>query len=375
MKVKQVPEDFRVEEVSRLEPGVEGDFSLYRLEKSGIGTPEAVRILTRAWRLRSQDVAFAGLKDRYGLTGQTISVRRGPRRNLAGRGFKLNYLGRSPRPAARGTIAANRFRIVLRDLDSGGAERVGRRARRAAGDGFPNYFDDQRFGSLRGTGGAFVARALLDGDFEEALRLSVACPAREDRGRTRRRRAKLRECWGAWSDLAARLAPSLERRICRALAAGAPYADAYGLLDRALRAIHLGAFQAHLFNGGLRRAVGEDGPRHRGSAGPYLFYRGDPGALRGERIPLAAAGAPPHPLLDEELERASLTRARLSGLAFRRGLRAAVAAPAELTVAEPVADALNPGRLCLALSFALPPGSYATMLIKRCSYDLRRLSE
>ena len=222
-----MPEDFRVEEVSRLEPGAEGEFSLYRLSKSGIGTPEAVRFLTRAWRLRPTDVAFAGLKDRYGLTGQTISVRRGPRRNLAGRGFKLNYLGRSPRPAARGTIAANRFRIVLRDLDAGGAERVERRARSAAEEGFPNYYDDQRFGSLRGTGGAFVARALLDGDPEEALRLAVACPAREDRGRTRRRRRELSERWGAWSDLALRLAPSLELRICRALAAGASFAEAY----------------------------------------------------------------------------------------------------------------------------------------------------
>ncbi len=370
MKVKQLPEDFRVEEVSRLEPGEKGDFSLYRLSKSGIGTPEAVRLLTRAWRLRQGDVAFAGLKDRYGLTGQTISVRHGPRRNLAGRGFKLNYLGRSPRPAARGTIEANRFRIVLRDLDAGGAERVGRRARRAAEDGFPNYYDDQRFGSLRGTGGAFVARALLDEDYEEALRLAVACPAREDRSRTRRRRQALRARWGAWSELAEELPPSLERRLCRKLAAGASYADAYGLLDRALRAIHLGAFQAHLFNSALRRAVGEDGPRHPGAAGPYLFYRGAPGPLRDERIPLAAARAPPHPLLDAELERASLERARFARLPFRRGLRAAVAAPAELTASAPAADTLNRGRLSVALSFTLPPGAYATMLIKRCTHDM-----
>jgi tRNA pseudouridine13 synthase len=370
LKVKQLPEDFRVEEVSRLEPGEEGAFSLYRLEKVGIGTPEAVRLLARAWRLQGKDVAFAGLKDRHGVTGQTISVRRGPRRNLAGRGFKLNYLGRSPRPAARGTIAANRFRIVLRDLDAAGAERLARRARAAEADGFPNYYDDQRFGSLRGTGGAFVARALLDGDHEEALRLAVACPAREDRSRTRRRRQVLREKWGAWAELTERLAPSIERRICGALAAGASFADAYGLLDRALRAIHLGAFQAHLFNAALRRAVGADGPRHPGPAGPYLFYRGDPGALRAERIPLAAVGAPPHPLLDAELERESLTRDRLADLAFRRGLRAAVAAPAGLTVGEPAADTLNRGRLRLALSFTLPPGSYATMLVKRCTHDM-----
>lgn len=370
LKVKQLPEDFRVEEVSRLEPGEKGEFSLYRLSKSGIGTPEAVRLLTRTWRLRHADVAFAGLKDRYGLTGQTISVRRGPRKNLAGRGFKLNYLGRSPRPAARGTIEANRFRIVLRDLDADGAARVGCRARRAADHGFPNYYDDQRFGSLRGTRGAFVARALLEGDHEEALRLAVACPAREDRSGTRRRRTALRTRWGAWAELARELPPSLERRLCRKLAAGGSFAEAYRLLDRALRAIHLGAFQAHLFNSGLRRAVGEGGPRHPGAAGPYVFYRGAPGALHDERIPLAAAGAAAHPLLDEELDRASLDRARFAGLPFRRGLRAAIAVPAGLTASAPAADTLNRGRLAIALSFTLPPGSYATMLVKRCTHDM-----
>jgi tRNA pseudouridine13 synthase len=370
LKVKQKPADFRVEEMNRLEAGVTGDFALYRLEKSGIGTPEAVRALAHEWRLRPSDVAFAGLKDRHGITGQMVSVRRGPRRNFQARGFKLNYLGQSPRPAERGTLAGNRFRVVLRDLDPDGAARVAVRACAAATDGFQNYYDDQRFGSLRGTEGAFVARALLAGDDGEALRLAIACPARADRSRIKRRRRSLRELWGQWEELARLLDASVEQRICAALATGGSFAAAYGRLDPALRALHLSAFQAHLFNECLRDAVGGAGPRHPGVAGPYLFGEGDPGALRDVRIPLAAGDAPPHPLLEAVLARESLGRERLARLPFRGGSRAALAAPRGLSVSAAEADDLNPGRRCVALSFELGPGAYATMLVKRCTYDL-----
>ena len=343
MKVKQRPEDFRVEEVSRLEAGAEGEYCLYRLSKSGIGTPEAVRIVVRSWRLRRPDVGFAGLKDRHAVTGQMLSIRRGPTSNFEGKGFKLNYLGRSPRPAGRGTIEKNRFRIVLRDLSADDAGRVVERARAAAENGFPDYYDDQRFGSLRGTGGRFVAEALLAGDGEEALRLAIACPARKDRSRIKQRRKLLSKRWGEWGELAAELDTSLEREMCGRLAEGASFADAYRMLDPALRSIHLAAYQARLFNEELRQRV-PAGPSHPGVAGPYRFYEGDPGDLRDQRIEL---------FTDERL-------------AFRAGSRGAVAFPGDLDADGPSADDLNPGRHRATLAFTLRPGSYATMLVKRC---------
>jgi len=370
MKVKQLPSDFRVEEVNRLEPGVEGRFALYRLEKHGIGTPEAVRLVRRAWRLAPERVAFAGLKDRYGTTGQVISVRDGPRRNHSGRTFSINYLGQSPEPAARGTILANRFRIVVRDLAGREAERFAERARDAALHGFPNYYDDQRFGSLRGTGGRFVAEALLAGDAEEALRLAIASPDRADRSRIRKRRDLLRRRWGEWDELARLLDDSLEKGICHFLARGGGFAGAYGKLDPALRSLHLGALQAALFNEGLRAQV-RSGPRHPGVAGPYRFYEGDPGDLAGGSLPLASAEAPPHPLLDAALAARGLTREALARLPFRPGRRDAVVVPEALGVSGTAPDEANPGRRRLDLEFALPPGSYATMLLKRCSYDIR----
>ena len=370
MKVKQTPDDFRVEEVSRLEPGTEGRFTLYRLEKAGIGTPEAMRLVAREWRLAPGDVAFAGLKDRHGRTGQMVTIRRGRARNFLGRGFKLNYLGRGPRPAARGTIQENRFRIVLRDLASAEAERLATRARAAAEAGFPDYYDDQRFGSLRGTSGRFVARALLEGDYESALKLAVASPARADRSHVKQRRKELRDRWGDWRSLVARLKRSPERRICERLAAGGTFEEAYQLIDVSLRALHLSAFQARLFNECLRGAIGDRGPSHPGAAGPYRFYRGSPPAdLQERRIPLASARAEADPLLDAVLARESLTRDSLVRLDFREGSRAAVAFPTDLDVGEATGDELNPGRAAVALSFSLSPGCYATMLIKRCTHD------
>lgn len=368
VKVKQSPGDFRVEEVSRLRAGNEGDFSLYALAKEGIGTLEALRVISRAWRIARDRIAFAGLKDRYGITVQTVSLRGGPPRNFEGRGFRLNYLGRSPRAAGRGTIAANRFRLRLRALSAEEAAKIAARAREAARDGFPDYYDDQRFGSVRGTGGEFVASALLHGDAERALRLAIASPSREDRSAVKRVRTALRDGWGAWADLAGRLPPGEERRICEALAGGASPAEAYTMVDAALRSLHLSAYQAHLFNSGLRARIGE-GPAHPGLAGPYVFYEGDPGPLRDEVVPLASHQAPPHPLLDAALEEEGVTRELLRRLDFRPGQRRAVVVPEDLVVGSPEQDELNPGRLRLALSFLLRPGSYATMLIKRCTWD------
>src|SRR6185369_14641181 len=42
MIVKQTPEDFRVEELTAARPAVSGPFALYRLEKSGWTTPDAL---------------------------------------------------------------------------------------------------------------------------------------------------------------------------------------------------------------------------------------------------------------------------------------------------------------------------------------------
>jgi tRNA pseudouridine13 synthase len=56
---------------------------------------------------------------------------------------------------------------------------------------------------------------------------------------------------------------------------------------------------------------------------------------------------------------------QMSGISVAGVERGAVVVPADLEVSAPAQDELYPGRTRITLSFFLPRGSYATLVIKR----------
>ena len=58
------------------------------------------------------------------------------------------------------------------------------------------------------------------------------------------------------------------------------------------------------------------------------------------------------------------------GLALRATQRPVLFRPDDLAVKPPEPDDLNPGRVRLDVRFALRPGTYATLLLKRATYDM-----
>src|SRR5439155_26432407 len=120
-------------------------------------------------------------------------------------------------------------------------------------DGVPNYFDDQRFGSVQ-EGGEFVARALVRGDHEEALRLALAAPYAHDRAAAKKEKATLRACWGDWAVCKERLPRGHARSLVDYLLHHPD--DFRGALERLhpeLRGLYLSAYQSHLWNRMLAR--------------------------------------------------------------------------------------------------------------------------
>src|SRR5437773_1370551 len=115
MILKQTPEDFQVEELTDLEPS-KGPFSLYRLEKSGWTTPDALQAIRRRWRLDHRRLAYGGLKDRHAQTVQYFTVFHGPQRRLTHQGFTVAYLGQVAEPFHAENIRANHFQLILRDV-------------------------------------------------------------------------------------------------------------------------------------------------------------------------------------------------------------------------------------------------------------------
>src|SRR5947209_9659644 len=89
MKVKQQPEDFQVEELTDVVPTGQGAFALYRLEKRGWSTPDALAAIRRRWQVEPRRVAYGGLKDRHAVTVQYLTIFHGPRRNLRHQGLSV----------------------------------------------------------------------------------------------------------------------------------------------------------------------------------------------------------------------------------------------------------------------------------------------
>jgi len=66
--------DFVVREVPLYEPSNEGEHCILLLQKKGIGTHEALRILSERTGAKMREFGYAGLKDKQGLTTQHVSM-------------------------------------------------------------------------------------------------------------------------------------------------------------------------------------------------------------------------------------------------------------------------------------------------------------
>src|SRR5262245_31228744 len=143
MKLKQQPEDFQVDELTDLAPASQGPHALYRLEKRGWSTPDAVAAIRRRWKIDFRRLSYGGLKDRHARTLQYFTIYRGPQRNLTHQEIKVVYLGQVADAYSSGNIRANRFRIVLRDLREPQTSAVEQAVAEIRQSGVPNYYDDQ----------------------------------------------------------------------------------------------------------------------------------------------------------------------------------------------------------------------------------------
>src|SRR5215210_2884765 len=143
MKLKQRPEDFRVEELTAATGGTEGDFAFYRLDKTGWTTPDALAAVRRRWQIDFRRLSYGGLKDRHAVTSQHLTIFRGPKRNLSHERITLTYLGQRAEPFTAADIRANRFTVTLRAMSDAAVSHAEAALREVADAGLPNYFDDQ----------------------------------------------------------------------------------------------------------------------------------------------------------------------------------------------------------------------------------------
>jgi len=400
MKLKQTPGDFRVEELTAVRETA-GEFAYYRLDKVGWTTPDALQIVCRKWQLPWDAISYGGLKDRHADTTQYLTVYRGPRRDLTEQRMELVYLGQLPHPYSSRDIVANRFAVVVRHLTPDEEAALLTAVADVREVGLPNYFDDQRFGSVT-PDGQFIGRELVFGRFEAALKLALAAPYEFDRAESKDEKRILTENWGDWPKCKATLPRGHARSLVTYLADHPTnFRGAIARLRPELQGMYLSAYQSELWNRMLARWLTTNLPAedlggidlHRGrlpvplragsvSDGPPASVAHASGSVSGWlarwhrlNLPLPCARLKPDPaadwhphaeavLAEEGVTMKGLKVPGLNKPFFSKGDRAGCLRPDALT-ADAAPDNLNPGKRKVTLRFDLPRGCYATMVVKR----------
>jgi tRNA pseudouridine13 synthase len=170
--IKRQAEDFRVEEVLGYEPDGAGSHAWLKIRKRNANTEWVARRIANFAGVRPGDVGFAGLKDRVAVTSQWFSVDLSGRVDPDWSPFNSNELEilevvRHSRKLRRRAFRANHFTLIVRDLH-GDVASVERRLQQSAVKGVPNYFGQQRFG--RNADNIVKAHEMIRGKYRERNR-------------------------------------------------------------------------------------------------------------------------------------------------------------------------------------------------------------
>lgn len=307
MHIKQVPEDFVVEEL--LTPSLApGPYTLFTLTKKNTSTLDAIEQLAHAWRVPTHAIGYAGLKDKNAITTQHCSVKGVSAERITKtilHNITLTVLGTSNTPISLGAHTSNKFTITVRDITSVPDRKTT----------FLNTFGDQRFS----THNAVIGKAIVQGDYQTALKhvLDTNTPARDE------------------------VAEHLLHQPT----------DALGALKHVplkLLRIFVHAYQSKLWNT-LAQSL-EHAP---------------------DELPIVGFGASPNdPFVKAQLANENITPRQFILKSFPElseegTLRKTVVHVPDLHYGKLEPDERNAGKKKLTITFSLPPGSYATEVVNQ----------
>jgi tRNA pseudouridine13 synthase len=249
-QLKTEPEDFYVEEIPLYQPAGQGQHVYVEIEKRGLSTYVAIKLIARALKISPGDIGHAGLKDAQAVTRQTLSIDRTTPEAVAALTFpniKILRVNRHHNKLKIGHLAGNRFVIRVRQVSPEALALADAIMAILLEKGVPNFFGEQRFGHRENThllgemmvrrdAAGFVSTYLGRPQPYEALHIQAA------------RRLIDQE---RWSDALAQWPGNLpdERRVLAAVVkAGGQPEVALDALDVKLKSFFVSAFQSQLFN-------------------------------------------------------------------------------------------------------------------------------
>jgi tRNA pseudouridine13 synthase len=147
--IKAEFEDFEVEEIPAYSPSGSGPHLYLWIEKRDLGAEFFAREIGKRLGVRPGDIGTAGMKDRRAVTRQWVSVpdtAESRLQELEGGNIRVLQVSRHNNKLRPGHLRGNRFRVLIRDVGTDAAERARPILDMISTTGLPNYYGEQRFG-------------------------------------------------------------------------------------------------------------------------------------------------------------------------------------------------------------------------------------
>ncbi|MGC8644723.1 MAG: tRNA pseudouridine(13) synthase TruD [Thermoplasmata archaeon] len=177
-KLRSLPEDFIVEECYEgIERSDHGNVLVLKLKAKNWEHNRLVKFLARIYHVSPNRVYFSGTKDRRSVKIQYFSIPGVSFRDIRLMDVEVLEHFYVERPLALGSHSFNKFVIVVRECDADAFSANCIRLRQSGT--VPNFYGPQRFGPLRPVT-HLVGREIVKRNYEEAVRIFVGFPG-EDR--------------------------------------------------------------------------------------------------------------------------------------------------------------------------------------------------
>jgi tRNA pseudouridine13 synthase len=389
MKIKVRPEDFVVRELIDIRYSEDGPYRIYLLAKRHWNTMDAIMAIARHNKVPAAKIGCGGRKDRHALTYQYISIPRQYELFLEMQNVEFSFMGFADDYVSPAILEGNFFEITLRKIRHDEKQSIKSCIEQIRDYGFPNYFDDQRFGSVSSSG-EFMAEKIIKKHYKGALKLYITATYKEDKRHERERKDSIMDAWGDWEAVSAYCKTRAERDIAQILARGESKHNlvaAVNAIPKEQLSMHFSAYQSFLWNMTLEKLLSsyiDDLVKTDGRIMEYHFYgRLDESRqkiLRKLVIPTVSYKIPDiSPDVDKAVKQVLTERGlkpsdfnlkKVRKAFFKSFLRPAITVPQNLHQEPFEDDDIYPGFLKLKLKFSLPPGCFATMLIKSINIDI-----
>lgn len=313
--IKQKPEDFVVEEIPKNLGLGKGDYIYFILEKKNWNTREAIKAIASRLKVKEKYFNVAGIKDKKAVTKQYVSVFKvNPERleNLKIKDLKITVIGKGKERLKLGQLLGNKFSIRIRNVEIE-PKKI---------NFIENYYDEQRFGGKN----KIIGKALVKKEFRKAC-------------------FSLRLKWE-----------------------GRDYIGSLRRLGKYILRIYVNSYQSYLFNRVLKEYLKIKYKKYTEidySQGTFVFSNEE---LKNEKIPILGfltefknkelEKVYEQLMKEDKIKKEDFLIKEIPELSSEGGERNLLAEVKDLNI-------IKEDKNTFVVEFTLPPGSYATLVIKK----------